>query len=179
MYAMCHRHGCQHRLLLCAIVCTLLAACASVSPGAAGYHPVTRGPLQHYPLALGEITTGATPRTQPMPIYPPALLHARLAPLEVAARLIVDTEGKVSEVLIEGEDQADPQKRQFDEAVHAAAMQWTFEPLRVSQWAADANGNTHDVGSQARAFSLEYVFRFAWKDGKPATEARASAATEH
>jgi hypothetical protein len=178
MYATRYRHWGQRRLLLSATMSALLAACASSPSGSIRDHAATTVTMQHYPLALGEISTGATPRKQPMPVYPSDLLDERLAPVEVAARLIVDTEGKVSEVHIDGEDQAAPQQRQFAEAVRTAAMQWSFEPLRITPWAADANGNTHGVGSQARSFSLEYVFRFAWKDGKPVTEAHATTSIE-
>jgi hypothetical protein len=170
----------QRRLSLYGIlpavaVSALLAACASAPSGEAGHHAPA---MQHYPLALGEITTGGIPRDRAMPQYPPGLLDARLPPQEVKAALMMDTAGKVSEVRIEGEDLANPQQRQFDDAVRTAVMHWTFEPLRVSQWAADANGNTHDVASQTRPFSQNYVFRFEWKDGKPVTEASAPPAPE-
>jgi len=158
-------------LLAAAAVTALLAACVGAPTGTNG-HPSTS--MQHYPLALGEITTGGMPRDHAAPPYPPGLLDARLPPQAVRATLLVDTAGKVSEVRIEGEGQANPQQRQFDDAVRGAVMHWSFEPLRASQWAADASGNAHDVGSQARPFSLDYVFRFAWRDGKPVTEASAS-----
>jgi hypothetical protein len=135
---------------------------------------LTNGNTQHYQLALGQISTGGMPRNHPVPLYPVALLDARLPPQEVNAHLLVDEQGKVVEVRIAGEMSADAQTRSFDDAVRAAAMQWTFEPLRISQWAADANGNTHDVSSEARPFSLDYVFRFAWKDGKPIADVSAA-----
>ncbi|AIF46498.1 hypothetical protein HY57_04085 [Dyella japonica A8] len=130
--------------------------------------------LKHYQLALGQVATGATPREHPAPTYPPSLLDRQLPPHEVEARLIVDEAGKVTEVRIADEAQVDAETRLFDEAVRAAAMQWVFAPLHVSQWAADANGNTHQVGSEERPFSMDYVFRFAWKDGKPVADASAS-----
>ncbi|WP_232821108.1 hypothetical protein [Dyella sp. C11] len=160
-----------------------LAGCASApSPGVphpmtegdTSYRAVPSGDMAHYQLALGQISTGAVPWHHPAPIYPPALLDQRLPAHEVQAQLIVDEQGKVSEIRMPDEAQADPQARQFDAAVRAAAMQWTFEPLRISQWASDANGNTHEVSTEARPFSLDYVFLFTWKDGKPVTDASAS-----
>jgi hypothetical protein len=152
----------------------VLGACASApstSPaGDASYRSVSKDGMRHYPLALGEVSTGAVPLDHPVPIYPSDLLAARLPPQEVEALLMVDANGRVSEVRMADEAQADPQRRLFMAAVRTAAMQWTFEPLRVAQWASDANGDTHDVGSEVRPFSLDYVFRFAWKDGKPVTE---------
>lgn len=161
----------------------MLAGCASVQQAVpakpateadTSYRSVAKADIQHYQLALGEVSTGAVPSSHPAPDYPATLLDQRLPPLEVEARLIVDEEGKVSEVRIADEERADAHTRLFDEAIRTAAMQWTFEPLRISQWASDANGNTHQVGSEARPFSLDYVFRFAWKDGKPVTDTSAS-----
>jgi hypothetical protein len=163
-------------------VCVLLAACATTpsssfppaNPPPEG-EPASRAAaidqMRHYELALGETSMGAVPRGHSAPIYPAALLATRLPPQEVDAVLVVDAAGKVSEALMAGEAQADPQRRQFMAAVRAAAMQWTFEPFRVSQWAADANGNSHPVDSETRPFRVGYVFHFAWKDGKPVTDA--------
>lgn len=160
-----------------------LAGCVSTSASAppkpmtegdTSYHSVAKGDLKHYQLALGEVATGAAPQENPAPLYPSSLLDQRLPPHEVEARLIVDEAGKVTDVRITEEAQADAATHLFDEAVRAAAMQWVFAPLRVSQWAADANGNTHQVSSEERPFSKDYVFRFAWKDGKPVADASAS-----
>ena len=167
-----------------ATAATVLAGCASThspapvrpSPqGDTSYRAVTKDGMQHYQLALGEISTGAVPSAHAAPIYPPELLSSGLPPVEVEALLIVDAAGKVSEVRIADEVQADPQGRLFADAVRKAAMQWTFEPLVINRWAADANGNEHKVDSEARPFSAAYVFRFAWKDGKPVTDANAAA----
>ncbi|PXV55401.1 TonB family C-terminal domain-containing protein [Dyella jiangningensis] len=170
--------GWPRRLFLWpALLAMGLAGCASTPPAGPsrpGTQGVARNDLQHYPLALGQVSTGAVPREQPAPVYPPSLLDRRLPPREVLARLIVDEQGRVSEVRMAGEAPADADTRLFDEAVRAAVMQWRFEPLRVNQWAADAGGNTHVVGSETRPFSMDYVFRFAWKDGKPVTDASAS-----
>ncbi|WP_198670274.1 hypothetical protein [Dyella sp. C9] len=164
----------------------LLAACAS-NPSAAptsprtgadtSYHAADQGDVAHYELALGQVSSGAVAQDRPPPVYPPSLLDLRLPSREVSARLFVDTQGKVSEVRIEGEAQADAQQRLFDAAVRAAALQWTFAPLTVSQWAADANGNSHVVSSEARPFSVDLVFRFAWKDGRPVTGVDAAVPT--
>ena len=162
----------------------LLAGCAS-SPsskpashlpvGQTSYQARAKDGMQHYQLALGEISTGAAPQHQPAPAYPPEWLAARLPPQEIEALLIVDTAGKVSEVRIAAEARTDPQQRLFALAVRSAAEQWTFEPLRISRWAADANGNPHEVDGEARPFSVNYVFHFAWKDGKPVTDVSAPA----
>jgi len=50
--------------------------------------------------------------------------------------------------------------------VRAAVMQWQFAPLRIAHWAADADGNTHEVDSTSKPFSLLYAFRFECHAGK-------------
>jgi hypothetical protein len=182
-----HRDGwVWFRCLSMAGLGMVLAGCATapsgrpskpVTEGDTSYRAVAKDDMQHYQLALGEISTGAVPWDHPAPTYPAALLNERLPPQEIEAQLIVNEEGKVAEVRMADEAQANAQTRLFEEAVRAAAMQWTFEPLRVSQWASDANGNTHEVSSSKRPFSLDYVFRFAWKDGKPVADASGSPRT--
>jgi hypothetical protein len=174
----------RHRAVLALTALGMaLAGCASQPPQAAlkpttegdtSYRAVYKDDTKHYQLALGQVSTGAVPWEHPAPVYPEALLAERLPAQEVQAQLIVNEQGKVAEVRMADEAQADPATRLFDEAVRTAAMQWTFEPLRISQWAADANGNTHEVGSEARPFSADYVFLFAWKDGKPVADASAA-----
>ncbi|WP_430391842.1 hypothetical protein [Dyella sp. 20L07] len=169
--------------------CVLLAACASAptSPegppapstqGDTSYRAVTKDGMAHYELSAGQSAAGAVPAEHPAPVYPPALLAARLPAQEVEALLIVDTEGNVSDVRIADEAQADPQRRQFDDAVRAVAKQWMFAPLSISEWTTDAHG-AKQVSSKTRPFSAAYVFRFAWKDGKPVTGASASASVSH
>ncbi|RDI99250.1 hypothetical protein DVT68_10325 [Dyella solisilvae] len=127
--------------------------------------------MQHIPLALGQASTGGDVPSHPLPVYPPTLVTARLPPQEIRARLMVDEQGKVAEVRIDGEPQADAQRRLFAAAVREAALQWIFMPLRTSRWAADAAGNAHDVDSGPQPFSVGYLFRFAWRDGRPLVEA--------
>ena len=170
----------KHLRLLAVAASALLPACAGVpsapprQPALEGdnsVHAIAKTDVLHYQLALGQISTGAVPRDHPAPIYPSSLRDTQLPPQDVSARLMVDAAGKVSEVLIDGDELAGPQRKLFDAAVRAAVLQWTFEPLRISQWTADASGNTHEVGSDAHPFSVDYVFRFTRKDGKPEVEA--------
>ena len=170
------------RFLLVGLIVSL-AGCAHAphaissrpsTEGDTSYRSVAKDDMQHYQLAMGEISTGAIPWDHPSPPYPAALLDQRQPPQEVQATLVVNEAGKVVEVRIANEAQADAPLHLFDQAVRETAMQWTFEPLRFSQWAADANGNSHEVSSEARPFSLDYVFRFAWKDGKPVADASAA-----
>ena len=66
----------------------LLSACAA--------HPAKTVPGRHaaatrqIALALGETSVGGTPRTQPLPAYPAALLPSKLPPQTLQARLADD-----------------------------------------------------------------------------------------
>jgi hypothetical protein len=129
-----------------------------------------------YQLALGEVSSGATPFRRVTPIYPADQLARCAPPQDVKAQLVVDAHGKVSEVRVPEEAQADVDRRAFIRAVRVAALQWQFSPLQINHWAADADGNSHVVDSQTKPFSLSYVFRFACHGGASSVSAEASAA---
>jgi hypothetical protein len=75
---------------------------------------------------------------------------------------------------VSGEQQADASRHAFIDAVRAAALQWQFQPLSISRWAADADGNSHVVDSGTRPFSLTYVFRFECHAGQSSVSAAAA-----
>lgn len=161
----------------------LLAACATtphakpLAPpaiGEASWRQVSTPGMAHYPLALGEVFSGATPLQRVTPIYPVDRLAACPPPQEVQALLVVDRAGKVSEVRIGDEAQADADRRQFITAARVAALQWQFSPLQINHWAADADGNSHVVDSETKPFRLGYVFRFECHDGKSVVSSSAA-----
>ncbi len=161
----------------------LLTACAPTrrakppappATGEASWRQVSTPGMVHYQLALGEVSSGATPFQRITPIYPVDQLATCPPPQEVQALLVVDQAGKVSEVRVVDEAQADADRRQFNAAVRVAALQWQFSPLQISHWAADANGNSHVVDSETKPFSLRYVFRFECHDGKSVVSSAAA-----
>jgi hypothetical protein len=166
-----HRHA---RATTALTLGLLLAACARqqvVQPsaahqGEASYRALDDTHMAHYQLALGSTSSGAAPIEHPAPAYPSTLLARCPPPVSLRALLIVGTDGKVDEVRVQP---APGVAGAFADAVRAAALQWRFEPLQISRWAADANGGTHTVETVAKPFSLPYEFRFACHDGKPQT----------
>lgn len=136
--------------------------------GEASWQAVLPPGTTRYQLALGEVSSGGTPFQRVTPAYPPDLLARCRPPQEVPALLIVGVNGRVDEVRVTGEAQADTNRRAFIAAVRVAALQWQFNPLLINRWAADADGNSHVVDSGTRPFSRAYVFRFACHAGKPA-----------
>jgi hypothetical protein len=157
------------RMLSPGLVGMVLAACSTTRPvkppapsatGEASWREVSTPGMVRYQLALGEVSSGATPFQRVTPIYPTDQLPTCPPPQEVQALLIVDQAGKVSEVRIVDEAQATANRRPFIAAVRVATLQWQFNPLQVSHWAADANGNSHVVYDETKPFSLTYMFRF-------------------
>jgi hypothetical protein len=154
----------------------LIAGCAtqqsapSLPPptGDASWHIKEAEGTKHYTLAIGSVSSGAAATDRVTPIYPQGELASCPPPLEVEALLIVDKAGKVSEMRVANEAQADTHRRQFIAAVRTAALHWDFLPLKVDRWAADANGDSHVVDSETLPFSQTYVFRFACHAGKAA-----------
>lgn len=161
-----------------------LAGCAhapsspSTSPsaeGSASWRAVLPEGTARYQLAMGEVSSGAAPDRRVEPVYPAALLARCPAPVEVRALLVVNAAGRVDDVRVDGEAGADADRRPYIDAVKAAASQWTFLPLKVERWAADANGDSHVVDSETRPFSLAYDFRFECRAGTAHVTAGAAA----
>jgi hypothetical protein len=171
------------RMLLTALLGTLLARCATtqrVPPpppmGDASWRMVAPAGTTRYQLAMGEVSSGATPFQRVTPIYPDDQLATCPPPQEVQAQLIVDQVGKVGEVCVADEAQAAVNRRPFIAAVRVAALQWQFSPLQINHWAADADGNSHVVDSETKPFSLSYVFRFECHGGESSVSTEASRA---
>jgi hypothetical protein len=166
----------RKRSLLPVLLALGMAGCATVakSPakatneGSTSYHMVDDGQMAHYQLALGDIAIGGKPIRRVLPVYPPALLAACPPVVDVQAQVIVGATGMASDVRHDpaAGDPAAPVPPQFFDAVRTAVMQWQFAPLQISHWAADADGNTHQVDSETKPFSLVYAFRFECRAGK-------------
>ncbi|MEO8998021.1 MAG: hypothetical protein ABI227_09510 [Rhodanobacter sp.] len=168
------------RMASSALLVTLLAGCATtqrIAPpppiGDASWHMVAPADTTRYQLAMGDVSSGATPFRRVTPIYPDDQLAACPPPQEVQAQLIVDQVGKVSDVRVVAEAQAAANRRPFIAAVRVAALQWQFSPLQISHWAADADGNSYVVDSETKPFSLSYVFRFECHGGESSVSTEA------
>lgn len=158
--------------LLAGLLALGVAGCATVAKppneGSTSYHMVDDGQMARYQLAMGDVATGGKPLQFVLPAYPTAQLAACPPVVDVQAQVIVDTQGKASEVrrhAVAGNTAA-PVSPQFFDAVRAAVMQWQFAPLQIDHWAADADGNTHEVDNTIKPFSLLYAFRFECHAGK-------------
>ena len=164
-------------LLLMLAGCVTTPHTASPVPSATGeasWRPVSTPGMVRYQLAMGEVSSGATPIRRVTPIYPVDQLAACPPAQDVQALLIVDRAGKVTEVRVLDEAQADASRRPFIAAVRVAALRWQFNPLQVSRWAADAYGNSHVVDEETKPFSLGYEFRFECHAGQPSVSTEAS-----
>jgi hypothetical protein len=111
--------------------------------------------------------TAATP-----PVYPPTMIARKIDHVGVRAKLIVDTEGNVSEVRFEQPQGSTWHAEAFDDAVRTAVLGWRFAPLRIQEWedVLDDEGNVADsrmVKDEAKPFSLDYEFSFDLRDGSP------------
>lgn len=160
------------RLLAAGLATLWLVGCATnIAPppahaGESSYRLVNDADTVRYPVPAGVTAHGAGLLANPAPVYPAALLARCPAPVELRAQLIVGGHGKVDEVRFPAVGRVDPA---YFAAVRGAAMRWLFEPLVFQHWAADTNGNRHPIDSVTKPFSLNFVFRFACRDGKPQT----------
>jgi len=120
---------------------------------------------QHYAVSSQQIASGSIAIQRVPPDYPAVELAACPPAEDVQAQLIVDTAGHVSEVRVDDEAQATVPRHHYIDAVRAAALQWQFEPLEIGTWLNDPSGSPHLV-SQAKPFSLVYVFHFECHNGR-------------
>ena len=166
------------KILLAAAIALLLGACAQTASrsasvpanhGNTSWHEKVDKDTLHYQLAMGQVASGGSPYQRVDPRYPPSLLPRCPKPVDVDALLIVDTEGKVDEVRVADETQADAERKLFISAAREAAKQWQFNPLTIRYWTADANGEQHETSSEIRPFSLRYTFHFECRDGRAIT----------
>ncbi|HET6805727.1 MAG TPA: hypothetical protein VFH59_09835 [Frateuria sp.] len=160
---------------------TLLAGCAhaarkpATEPGVGGAGTdriaVSTG-MAHYQLAMGQVATGATLEAHQPPAYPEAMLTSCPSRVDMPARVIVDARGHVDEVRMNPPEAQSP----FADAVRDAVRDWRYTPLTVTYWAADADGNSHPVDSEAKPFGLDYVFTFRCEHGRTSVSAGPGAA---
>ena len=143
---------------------TLERAPAVGPPGAA--HASAPVAMTRYRLPLDDVTSGGNPIERGLPVYPPTLLARCPASVEVRVRVHVDRAGRVAEASSRFADAGvEAHGAAFLHAVRAAALQWRFNPLQVTRWAADAMGNSHVVDQAEQPFTRSYVVRFACRGG--------------
>jgi TonB family protein len=164
------------RLLLCVV----LTGCATPTPRTSisathtrvDYEAVAAAASERYQLQPGESAKQPVLIERPAPAYPASMLALHLPEVSVQARVVVDAQGKVSDVRITHDPAASPYPTAFDDAVRETVRQWRYSPLQFQRWQDeyDADGNlmdSHKVAAENRPFSLDYVFHFTLRDGKP------------
>ena len=173
--ALTARRGRRTKVASILAECLLLAACASTPPGPAppplagsgSYTPVVHGAnTRHYELSAGQSFSGATLARFDNPLYPPALLPLKLAPLTLVVQLVSGADGRMQRV------QADPPAQlrlpdhtaEFMAAIEACTRQWQFAPLLITTTRVD-DGKPQQQ-TEAKPFSLVYAFSFELRDGK-------------
>ena len=170
-----------------AIAASQLGGCASglsksaPAPAAqtnVAYHTIVAPSTKRYSLKSGITATQPVPVDRSAPVYPAAAIALRLPLVSVHAKVIVGASGSPGEVRITHDANAAPYPPEFDDAVAASVLDWKYTPLRFNSWKDeyDAHGNSigsHQVAGAAKPFSLDYVFDFALRDGKPVVASQA------
>ena len=157
------------RAVTLCIAIALLAGCAHTvqkpvpsGVGSASYRAAADSGLAHYHLAMGQIAMGATLEAHQPPVYPETMLATCPARIELPARVIVSTGGNVDDVRMH----PSVGEQAFASAVREAVRNWRYTPLTITRWAADADGTSHPVDTEAKPFSLDYVFTFRCEHGR-------------
>jgi len=159
--------GCTHQTRPApALPQTSVKVSAHVAPG-----------TPRYEEGEDEISNRPSPLEFPAPAYPPVAIALGLRRVEVNAKVIVDTAGRVSEVRIAAAPDPTTHPSVFDEVVREALLRWRYIPLTFRRFVEvkDGQGNVVDsrlLSSENKPFSLDYNFVFELRDGKPVVGAR-------
>ncbi len=103
---------------------TAVSPAAPTQPYVIQAPPVVEAPPAPPPPPKPAIRRGITPLEREEPVYPRAAIRAGIERGRVVARVNIDEQGKVTDVIIVS---ADP-PRHFDSAVRDALMRWRFKP---------------------------------------------------
>ena len=137
--------------------------------------PAGEGRMQ---LGPGESARGGRPDPQrmPMPTYPPAWIERDPGPVEVSARVIVDSLGRLEppQLAAAGPSCIDACVEAISTATAEALTRWNFEPLEILGWVdgpdADGDGQPDTVRRgvvDSRPYTLRLRFDFSLVEGQP------------
>jgi hypothetical protein len=167
--------------LMAAALLPVLAACAHAPvpkpavdtppprDGRVSYGIIPTGAAGQYHMEEGQTSFGAQTVVNDPPVYPASLVPRNLPVQTVRAKVIVDAEGKVSEVR-DLDAASDATHAAFFKAAHDAAMQWSYTPMTVVEEYEDAKGQFSETRKN-EPFSFDYAFQFELKDGVPTVSA--------
>lgn len=167
---------CSAQRVTLAVLLVLLGACTSTPQraapapppeGLASYGPLTTPGQTRYVLETTQTASPTTLMRWRDPVYPPALVPSRLLPQTLTVRLVIDTQGRVSEVQpLPTYSQVDPRYLEaFLDAVRTCTRGWGFEPLVIYTWSGPP-GRRALVSEERKPYSLDYRFDFSVVDGK-------------
>lgn len=158
-------------LTLCACHTTIKSTPEATPQGSASWHVVDTPSTPRYDLAVDQVASGTGVISRVSPIYPAQELPKCPPSVDVQAQLIVDESGRVTDVRVGDEVQADTSRHHYIDAVRLAATQWEFSPLQIDKWTHDADGTRHLQSHELKPFSLMYAFHFECHDGQTSTSA--------
>lgn len=169
------------RVFIAATAVAMLAACqpAGVKPDKSSAETSVNGKqvndasTQRYKMTPHQSSFGAQLTSQVPPVYPVALASQNLGPQEVRAKVVVDGEGRVSDVLDFFPKSTDANHAAFFAAVREAALKWQYTPMTVVEQQETSGGGLREASRTNKPFSLDYLFRFEVKDSQPTVSTRA------
>jgi hypothetical protein len=165
------------RVYIAAAVIAMLAACQPAEvksdKSSTDSKQANDASTQRYKMTPHQSSFGAQLTTQVPPTYPAALASQNLGPQEVRAKVVVDGEGRVSDVLDFFPKSTDANHAAFFAAVREAALKWQYTPMTVVEQQDTSGGGLREVSRTNKPFSLDYLFRFDVKDSQPTVSTKA------
>ena len=140
---------------------------AAVEPAFADRYVKKTGVRYEQPTAFPE---------NPMPVYPQALLAARLPPVQLKVRLVIDEQGRVKQT--NALTELTEARQSFMASIQLAVQSWKFLPLvqiseseETTMMTVGEFTTAYPGKAIALPFHQDYVFVFQQVDGKPSVTA--------
>lgn len=163
------------RLVLSVMLPFALVACAHAPQVTQVPQPLRDGKVSYealpvvadgsYKLEASQTSFGAQSIARDPPAYPAELVASNLPPVTIRVKVIVDGEGKVTDVR-DLDAPADEHHAAFFAACRQATLHWSYTPMTIVDIHEESGGGISQIRHTA-PFSLDYAFHFELKDGAP------------
>lgn len=134
--------------------------------GSSTYKAIVPNGATQYELQDGQSFSRPNLQKRLDPVYPSELIDANLKPLDIVAQVIVSELGRVSEVRFANYLGDNTNRDKFEKSIREAVSKWEYSPLTFTTSQIGSNGQKVLV-TQAKSFSLWYMFHFEIKNGRP------------
>lgn len=134
--------------------------------GKSSYKTIMPNNAAQYELTEGQTYNPPNLTRRVDPVYPHELINGGLKPVDIMAQVIVNEMGHVTDVQFAKYLGDITNRDKFEQSIRDAVSNWEYSPLTFATTQVDSSGKK-TVVTQAKPFSLWYMFHFEIKNGAP------------